>query len=291
MNFHKRVIGHLFVFLLLTLSQLAAAEFDKGILWQITKPGYQASYVLGTIHSDDPKVTNVPAAIQAKFKLARSFTAELDLNMSSMLAAQQQMLLPDGQNLQSLIGAQRYSQCVALLQNYGVPEMIVDRMKPWAIATQLSMPKPTSGIFLDLQLYQQAQQRGIPVHGLETVSEQMSVFTSMTTEQQLMMLDQAIKDYPQLSQYIGTLTQLYLQRDLQGMQRFSDEQMKKIDPRLAQTLETNLVVKRNHRMVERMQPRLKEGGAFIAVGSLHLPGKQGILALLKQQGYQLTRVY
>ena len=40
-----------------------------------------------------------------------------------------------------------------------------------------------------------------------------------------------------------------------------------------------------------VQPRLAEGGAFIAVGALHLPGESGILKHLEGRGYQLTRLY
>jgi len=44
-------------------------------------------------------------------------------------------------------------------------------------------------------------------------------------------------------------------------------------------------------MAQRMQSRLREGARFIAVGALHLPGEEGLLKLLSQQGYRLTPVY
>src|SRR3546814_9044049 len=48
---------------------------------------------------------------------------------------------------------------------------------------------------------------------------------------------------------------------------------------------------RNHRMVERLVPLLERGKAFVAVGAAHLPGEEGMLHLLEQQGYRITRVY
>jgi Uncharacterized protein conserved in bacteria len=44
-------------------------------------------------------------------------------------------------------------------------------------------------------------------------------------------------------------------------------------------------------MVNRMDKLLRQGNAFVAVGALHLPGTHGILQLLSDEGYQVTRVY
>jgi len=268
-----------------------SGSFDRGVLWEISKAGQQSSYLLGTIHSDHASVTNLPAPVKKALDGSTSFTAELDLNMASMLQAQMQMLLPETQSLQSIVGAQQYNKCVTLMANYGVPEMLVDRMKPWAIAAQLNMPKPTTGLFLDLKLYQMAQQKGLKTYGLETVDEQMSVFGGMTEQQQKVMLDQAIKDYPEMPGKISTLIRFYVNRDLRGMLAFSEDEMKRADPALKEIIDTKLIKERNHRMVERMRPQLAGGKALIAVGALHLPGEQGILQLLENRGYKVKAVY
>jgi uncharacterized protein YbaP (TraB family) len=54
---------------------------------------------------------------------------------------------------------------------------------------------------------------------------------------------------------------------------------------------TRLVDARNRVMVARMQPRLAEGNAFVAVGAAHLPGEKGILNLLARQGYTVRKLY
>ena len=82
-----------------------------------------------------------------------------------------------------------------------------------------------------------------------------------------------------------------MSRDLSQLQKLNDEFMTESDPDVAKRFENNLVVKRNHLMAERMQTRLKEGNAFIAVGALHLPGNEGILNLLSKQGYKLKAIY
>lgn len=281
-----------YVFLLfLFIAPARADEFARGVLWEISGAAQATSYVLGTIHSDDPRVTRIPAEVEQVFNTAQSFTAELDMNMSTMLSAQQSMLFTDGRTLDGVLGQARFRRTVELTAHYGLPEPIIRQMKPWAIAVQLSLPRPQSGMFLDLLLYQQAQGKGLPVHGLETVTEQLSVFDDMPMQQQVIMLDEALDNYKEMPAMIDRLVQLYLQRDLAGLQKYNAQQMQKSDRALADYVENKLLIERNRRMVERMQPRLREGKAFIAVGALHLPGEHGILKLLQEQGYKLKALY
>ena len=80
-------------------------------------------------------------------------------------------------------------------------------------------------------------------------------------------------------------------RDLVRLTAINDAAMRDSDPQLVARFTNKLITRRNHRMAERMQSRLRSGGRFIAVGALHLPGRDGLLRLLSQQGYTLTRVY
>jgi uncharacterized protein YbaP (TraB family) len=54
--------------------------------------------------------------------------------------------------------------------------------------------------------------------------------------------------------------------------------------------EEELIDKRNKRMAERSKPLIDKGNAFIAVGALHLPGKTGLVELLRSAGYKVIPV-
>jgi hypothetical protein len=49
------------------------------------------------------------------------------------------------------------------------------------------------------------------------------------------------------------------------------------------------VRKRNAVMAQRAIPWLEKGGVFMAVGALHLPGNEGVVALLQQAGFTVEQ--
>lgn len=278
--------------LLLAVSHgLWAAEQQKGIVWQIERSGLKPSYLMGTVHSDDERILRLPDKVKAILRQVDSFTAELKIDIAVMQQASRLMFFNDGRELKAIIGAKRYAACQRLLQGYGVPETTLRKMKPWAVAVTLSMPKSKSGLFLDIRLYQQAAAEGKQLHGLETPVEQVAVFETFSLNQQLEMLDDAIKHHHELPAMVEELVDFYLRRDLTGLEQASNKYMERGDRRLAQHFKQKVLLDRNYRMVRRMQPRLLEGNSFIAVGALHLPGEEGILRLLEKRGYKVTAVY
>jgi uncharacterized protein YbaP (TraB family) len=82
-----------------------------------------------------------------------------------------------------------------------------------------------------------------------------------------------------------------LSRDLAGLVEMSERYLSSGDPVLAQRFRQRAVDERNQIMVRRMRPFLQQGGAFIAIGALHLPGRQGVLSLLEDNDFSVQRVY
>jgi uncharacterized protein YbaP (TraB family) len=108
---------------------------------------------------------------------------------------------------------------------------------------------------------------------------------------QIAMVADTVKHHGEMAGAIEELLTVYLKRDLRGLQDVNAKYMALDDPALGDKLMETLIDARNVRMVERMQARLKEGNAFVAVGALHLPGEIGILNLLGKKGYRVSVVY
>jgi hypothetical protein len=281
------------VFCFIQLAAIAQAGTDKshGLLWEVSRAGAEPAYLFGTIHSEDPAVLQLARPVQQAFDTSQSVVLEMLLDMEAMVYSSTAMLMLDGRSLSDIIGQPLFRQASTAIQSRGIPEAVLDRMQPWAAAVTLSMPAQETGQVLDVMLYQNSLQQGKDVYGLETVQEQLDLFESMSEADQIALLKDAVENFPDIDVMHAELLAAYKQRDLDGLMAISEESMQQGDQRLADEFQQRLVVDRNHRMAERMQPYLQQGKAFIAVGALHLPGEEGLLNLLEQQGYTVRRLY
>jgi uncharacterized protein YbaP (TraB family) len=296
----KRTTTHIYLFwiaalLLACVSAVAAPEssgrYDKGLLWKIERAGVAPSYLFGTMHSDDPAIISLPGPVQQAFDRSRGVTLEVALDAQALVTMTAALLLADGTSLESIIGPELYRRTLQVMTAQGIPEMIVAGMKPWAVAVTLMTPVNENGVVLDHVLYQQAIATGKPVDGLETAAEQMALFDDLSQEDQVTLLRDTLDHLTEIQGLLVQLQDAYLARDLKRLQEINAASMQDSDPRLVETFTHKVIVERNHRMAQRMESRLSEGARFIAVGALHLPGEEGLLNLLVQRGYRVTRVY
>lgn len=273
-----------------TVSFVTETGYDKGILWKVSSATGKNSYLFGTIHVEDPRVTKLHTKVIRAIQRSKSMSLELipdpQLQQKAMLA----MLYTDGNTLQKVVGERLYQRSIKAMSNRGMPEQVVALMKPWAVMTMLSLPKPKTGEFLDKKLYKLAKQRGLKTYALESFDEQISVFDGLTRRDQIKMLKHTLDELSEIPAQFEALKNAWLKSDLALLESLSIQQLDATTTSDS-TFKENMLDNRNKIMLERMQPRLNEGRAFIAVGALHLAGKTGLLYLLAQQGYTVTAVY
>ena len=266
-------------------------EPQTGILWRIEKPGMPPNFLLGTVHSNDKRVLALPGKILQHFDTASSFTAEIPMTHDSMRLFSTSMFFKNDNKLKNVLDADVFKKCMVYLQQLGVNEQIAKKLKPWAVIVTLSTPPGNGENVLDQHLYNIAMQGGKPVYGLETAEEQLNYFDTLEMKIQINMLKDMLEEYEKYPRLVEQMIQAWLQRDLSAIEHLNEKQMAKGDPQLAKLFKARFIVDRNILMLQRMQPRLQEGNAFIAVGALHLPGEHGLLSLLRQHGFHVTAIY
>ncbi len=261
----------------------------RGLLWKIEGAAAAPSYLFGTVHSDDPRVTHVPSAVAEVFARSDSFTLEAISNGEGLIEMAEAMYFADARTLETVLGASLYQDTVRALQGRGLPIDDIEKKKPWAVLMALSMPKPRSGLPMDFALQLEATKQGKRTYGLETIAEQVAVFDGLPLADQITLLAHTVANASKLDAQFDELLKAYLTRDLDALVAL-EVKHRPADDVAYRVFMDRLVHQRNLRLLERMGPRLKEGNAFIAVGALHLPGEEGLLHLLRRAGYRVTPI-
>lgn len=266
----------------------SVAEHD--VFWSIEGPDGTAGYLLGTVHSEDPRVLEFTEPFLAHLSGCSTFAMELVPNLPTMQRLLTYMELPEGSALEDLIGPERFAGILEASAGYGIPEDRLRRMKPWAAMMTISLPPPKTGLFLDFSLSLRAAGSGLSVVGLETLEEQLAFLEGMGLEDQLALLDQALADHGRVQAVHDQMVDAYLTEDLATLEALAGEQMASLPEATRNWFQAEGIDVRNRRMAANALPMLEEGCTFIAVGALHLPGEVGLNVLLEEAGYRLERL-
>lgn len=275
-----------------TLDASAGSAATRGILYEISPPtGAPPSYLFGTIHSEDVRVVELPAPVREAFDASPSIALEMVPDASAIIRAMVTMSYTDGRLLRDVLPADLYRETADALAQVGMPEEAFKDLKPWSVVTLLSGPPSETGEFLDILLFHRAVADGKRVEGLETMTEQLAVFDDLSEADQITLLRETLASREQLPLVFEALIAAYIERDVDQLQYLSEQHLAESDPRLAAHFQEVVIDSRNRRMVERMVPLLAEGGWFIAIGALHLPGDQGVVALLRRRDHGVRVVF
>jgi uncharacterized protein YbaP (TraB family) len=286
--------------------ETAADEVPNGSgkFWRIAMDGRADSYLYGTMHVSDPRVIALQPEVADALGEVGTVVIETDELVrpegaqAAIFANPELTMFTDGTTLKTLLEPEDYALVEAELETIGVPIVAVQRMKPWMIASLVALPdcemerKSDGAAFLDKQIAEDALAAGKVLKGLETIEEQLSAMASLPLEFHVQGLIETISLGPLLDDVMTTMTDLYLEGEIGTIMPMIRGAAPPSDPAVANgyaDFEERIVLARNRTMAERALPILEEGGAFIAVGALHLPGEEGLVELLRAEGYTVTR--
>jgi uncharacterized protein YbaP (TraB family) len=269
----------------------------QGRLFEVSAAAIEPSYVYGTMHSTDPDVVKLPPPVARAFGQSARLLLELVFTPDMQARMQREMRLTDGRTLSEVIGATLFSRVMQRAAVYGLPTGHMNTLKPWAAGLVFNLPvaeldRGASGaVALDRALQQAADNRGIPVYGLESVEEQIAAFGDMSEKDQIESLRLIIELNPQIESLFNEMKEAYLAGNLDHLHAMARRMYSGKNRRLAKQFEERFIGLRNRRMANRMARHIKQGGAFVAIGALHLSGEDGVLSLLEKRGYKVRQIY
>ena len=269
-----------------------SAAFDRGRLFRIDRPGLAPSYVYGTLHSNDPRVVALPPAVVSALAASRAAAFEsllLEADVATFLAAAH---YEDGRRLGDHVDPVTLERVRATLGIDGNDRLLIERAKPWAVLLMLAQSRNGGTASLDGILQAEARARRMAVLSLELPDEQVASLDAIPLASQVALLRWALDTQHARPAELEAATRAWLAGDLAGLRRLSLAPGRR-DPRLAvhlRALLKHLITDRNVVMAHRLHLPLARGRVFVAVGALHLHGRDGLLALIREQGYSVTRV-
>lgn len=289
----KKIISLL---LLICLVQSAHAQ----LLWKISGNGLEKpSYVFGTYHlaplGIKDSIAALPQAMNETTQVYGEVVMSEMMSPAFMQSMQQQMMMPKDSTLQSLFTPEQYEEVGKVVkENMMVDIAMLAQLKPAAITQQLTVilyMRHTPGFNpqeqLDNYFQQQAQQQGKKVGGLETVQSQIDIlFNRQTLKRQAGILYCMASDIDRTISQIKRVIAAYEKQDLNVvLQLLAERHGDACDP-LPGEMEA-LIDNRNKAWAEKMPAIMSEAPTLFVVGAGHLPGDNGLLNLLQQQGYTL----
>lgn len=268
--------------LLLAWVALAAAG-ERGLLWQVESPQGRVSYLFGTMHIDDARVTEFSPKLRAALAASDSFMLEaLPPRDASVL------FLPAG-SLRELLSEQEMEAVRRQADIHALSESMLLRMKPWLLALVFSRPQPAGPFTQDMQLLALASGQGKPVLALETAQEHFAALDGLSQAEQLALLRSVLAQTQQeKEQGLADLLEAYLGGDSASIAALDESiSSRGLPPGLWQKMRDILITRRNATMAQRMLQQMAAGTVFVAVGAAHLQGQGGLLPRLRAAGYSV----
>ncbi|WP_408118978.1 TraB/GumN family protein [Caballeronia grimmiae] len=125
--------------------------------------------------------------------------------------------------------------------------------------------------------------------GLETLNEQISTFTHLSSAQQREMLAQdLVQSSAENIADVKELHRLWRIGDADALKAWDDAKSSKLarSKALAAQVDNRVVYERNRRFVQRIVAlAAPDRPVFVAIGALHLGGERGVLELLRRRGF------
>lgn len=285
----------------------AKAELERpehAFIWKIEKEGHKPSFLFGTMHVPDKRFLKFNDTVKKAFKEADGVYTELDMEVLTGSAATEKVqeigMYKEG-SLKDVMPAVSYEKLSKIVtDHYGMPMMMFNNMRPFMAAMtleQLAVMKHYGvGTALDQQIWNAAKKAGKEIGGVETLDEQFAALGVLTDEEALGQLvkqvDRTIEDIKTERVRIAELAEIYLSGSEERILEYVLEDFDPENPVDVKQMHALLDV-RNVKMAERSGKLMNKNPTksyVFAFGTLHMVGENNVAQLLRERGFQVTRL-
>lgn len=287
-------------------ARVADMPFAQGLFWQAERDG-QVVTLVGTMHVHDPRLDAVlaratPLLDEAALLLVE-ITPEGQARMQEALAQDpSRMYLTDGPTLPELLDEATWATLAEAARARGIPPFLAAKARPWFLMLSLSVPACAAGHLagggqgLDIRLMEAAQERGLPMAALEPWDAVFAMFEDSPMDEQLGFLRMGVLDAALQEEMFVSLLDGYFAGEVGQvweLGRLALMDLPGVTAAEAEALfaatEERLLTTRNRAWIPVIEEAAaRHGRVTVAAGAAHLPGREGVLALLEARGWTVT---
>lgn len=253
----------------------------RPFLWQVDGPA-GASYLLGTFHVGVDPDEVLPPNVFARLEASRSVILEVNIAVPEALGLGMQ---PPGRSLRDDMTPEQWAGLVQAMQLDDAAAKQLEQVKVWVIVTTLIQELVPETRSIDSVVQERAEAARKQLVYLEDVAFQAALFDRHMTPELLLSL---LGDKERQRGLLARQADAYRSGDEQRM--FDESLSPKVFEKSGAGAREELVYARNRAWLPRIEAELGRGKTFVAVGVSHLIGPGGVIDLLRQRGYTVTRI-
>jgi uncharacterized protein YbaP (TraB family) len=276
------------------------------LLYKISGNGLkEPSYVVGTYHLAPASFADEIAGMKEAFASVGQVYGEVDMlsEQAAQMAMMQAMMLPEGKYIDDMFSAEEMERINAYVRGTMGMELTspmlreqLGRMRPSVLAMQLTLlefmkvtPNFNPNDLIDNYFQKEAHKRGLAVGGFETAEFQMELlYGESTDEEEREALLKLVDDKEAMLAEMQAMTDAYFSFDMKSIERITLNSLTTGEMTPEEFRE--MITDRNHNWVEMMPAIMEAKPTLFVVGAGHLPGDEGVLELLRAEGYKVKAV-
>lgn len=278
----------------LLLVMLPVAAWSETSLWEVASGG-QTLYLGGTCHVLRSTDYPLPEEFGQAYRDAGLVVFEVNPGKMNTPEVQQKVLAGavyrDGRTLEKVLSPATYKALQAFCTDRGVPLQGLLRFKPSLVAvTLLALELQNRGVDaagVEQYFYQRALADHKSIGALETVDQQVAFILGMGQGNENAFMAASLQDMERLDQVFDDLIAAWRKGDEAALEALTSGDIRAEFPAVYRTL----FVDRNRAWLPAIKAYLRTPEKeLILVGAGHLPGDDGLLKMLRDQGCRVRKV-
>lgn len=288
----------------LIASAIVAFAFcaNAQLLWKISGNGLnKPSFLIGTHHIAPTSLLDSIAGFDTAINQCDVVYGEIEKSGLTGQDVQQKMLAkitaPADSTLSAVLDAKTYAAADSLFKAYtggmlGINQL--EGMCPAFTETQLTVlitmtqfPGYNPNDQIDITIQSKAAELGKATDGFETADFQFDLLYGASISEQASDLAKTLANFEKSKTLAKELTEYYIKQDINGLFDLMIKEFEESDytPEQRQQRFEKMFTNRNKNWVQQLKTIMPKKSAFVVVGAGHLAGEDGVINLLKREGY------